>query len=685
MAKKPIRILLIDDDRVDQMAAARHVQKHNLPYELQQVGSLAEGRQRLQDSVFDLVLLDYVLGDGTGLDLLDELGDTPAILMTGAGNEEIAVETMRHGAYDYLIKDADRKYLDILPSIIENVVARKRGEKTIRENEVRYRTLFEAANDAIFIFDGERFVDFNAAALKMFDCSREQLFEKTPDGLSPPRQPDGRRSEKEARKRIRRALAGESQCFDWRHTRFDGTPFEAEVSLTRVELSGEVFLQAMVRDITDRKRAERELKDYATALESANRTLEELHKMAQIAARAKSAFLANMSHEIRTPLTAIIGFAETLLTEGDITEAPPQRIEAINTIIRNGRHLQQIIADILDLSKIEADKLEVERIAFSPAQLVADVEQMMRIRADARKLPLLVEYAGPIPETIQNDPTRLRQILINLLGNAIKFTNDGSVRLILQMAEQSKDGPMLQFEVVDTGIGMTADEIAKLFQPFHQADNSTTRRFGGTGLGLAICKRLSEKLGGTIGVESRPGHGSTFRVCISTGSLDGVAMLENPAEGVTTTPEPVDDLASHGGNLELDTRVLLVEDAPDVQRLISFMLTKAGAEVVTAENGQIGVELATAAWKSGCPFDVILMDMQMPVLDGYQATGKLRAEGYPGPIVALTAHTMAGQRQECLDAGCDDYVAKPIKLHQLLGVVEQYAGKSTARPATGED
>ncbi len=402
-------------------------------------------------------------------------------------------------------------------------------------------------------------------------------------------------------------------------------------------------------------------------------------RRAEDATRCKSEFLANMSHEIRTPLTAIIGFAETLLVEDDFAHAPPQRVEAVHAIIRNGRHLLQIIADILDLSKVEAGMLNVERINCSPVELVSEVQQLLRVRAESKGLALEVQYAGPIPETIQTDPTRLTQILLNLLGNALKFTKTGSVRTVVQMVSPESPQTMMQIEVIDTGIGIRPEQVARVFEPFSQADISTTRRFGGTGLGLAICRRLAEKLGGQIDVESHPGQGSTFRVTISTGSLDGVQMIDHPQHRAPPCVEPMARSALDLPVIPPGCRILLVEDAPDTQRLLSLLLAKAGAEVSVADEGQTAVQCALAQWQAGLPFDLILMDMQMPILDGYRATRKLRSEGYPGPIVALTANAMSGQRERCLAAGCDGYAAKPIQRDTLLDTVAQYARRHVGR------
>jgi len=400
---------------------------------------------------------------------------------------------------------------------------------------------------------------------------------------------------------------------------------------------------------------------------------------AEDATRAKSEFLANMSHEIRTPMTAILGFSDVLLgnlqDEGDLFAA--------NTIKRNGQHLLGLINDILDLSKIEAGKLGIKRVACSPARLVADVASLMRVRAEAKNLPLEVDYLGAIPKTIQCDPIRLRQILINLLGNAIKFTETGSVRLLTQMVQSPGNPPCLQFDVIDTGIGITQEQASKLFQPFTQADSSTSKRFGGTGLGLAISKRLAEMMGGDITIRSSLGKGSTFSLTVETGPLDGVEMLENPAEMVAETRK--DAKPPTTPQIKLDCRILLAEDGPDNQRLISFVLKIAGAEVTVAENGQIACQRAMAARDEMNPFDIILMDMQMPVVDGYEATRRLRKEGYTGPIIALPANAMAGDDEKCREAGCDDSMSKPIDREQLVAVVAKYAPAGKRRPQASQE
>ena len=390
---------------------------------------------------------------------------------------------------------------------------------------------------------------------------------------------------------------------------------------------------------------------------------------AEAATEAKTLFLANMSHEIRAPMTAILGYSELLL-EPD--QSPEQRMDAVRTIQRNGEHLMTIINDILDLSKIEAGRLVIETITCSPASIMAEVCSMVASRAKAKGLIFHSRLAGPIPQTITSDPTRLRQILLNLTNNAVKFTERGSVELVARLTRRD-DLPRLQFDVIDTGIGLTLQQQSTLFQPFSQADASHTRRFGGTGLGLSISQRLANALGGEITVSSAPSAGSTFTLHIDPGAVDDVPLIHS----LTVADELKREQSLSGVSVQLlGVRVLLAEDGPDNQRLIHFHLTRAQAHVHIVENGKQAIEAINKAEAEGTPYDIVLMDMQMPELDGYSAASLLRQQGYSRPIIALTAHAMRGDREKCLAAGCDDYATKPIDRAWLLKVIEQWVGRT---------
>jgi signal transduction histidine kinase/CheY-like chemotaxis protein len=393
---------------------------------------------------------------------------------------------------------------------------------------------------------------------------------------------------------------------------------------------------------------------------------------ADAASRSKTEFLANMSHEIRTPMTAILGYVDLLADHGDSAPGAPSREEAVETIRRNARHLLAIINDILDLSKIEAGQMKVDRQRVRTVDLVQDVMRLMDDRARQKGIALKLAFEGEVPDVVTTDPTRVRQVLINLLGNAVKFTEQGAVTLTVR--RDPGERRTVEFEVADTGIGMSPEQLASLYHPFVQADSSTTRRFGGTGLGLAISRRCVDMLGGAISVRSAPGAGTTFTVRLDAGDLTGVQPASLRQAQVA---EPGTGAPAGAGSLRLPAavrqpltgvRVLLAEDGIDNQRLIRFHLERAGARIDIVDNGAKALERIAEGSRLD-RYDVILMDMQMPVMDGYEAVRRLVAAGERTPVIALTAHGMVGDREKCLDAGCTEYLCKPVDARGLVSAI----------------
>ncbi|MBL1278618.1 MAG: response regulator [Ectothiorhodospiraceae bacterium] len=441
------------------------------------------------------------------------------------------------------------------------------------------------------------------------------------------------------------------------------SPISDLVSATRSVTEGDLNKRIVVMRHDEFGQLGNFFNEMLDKLQDQQEKLEAAVKAAESASLAKSHFLANMSHEIRTPLTAIIGFSE-LLRDGNLTKS--QASKELESIIRNGIHLQQIINDVLDLSKIEAGQLDIESIMVSPFSILNDVESLFSSRAKEKGLNLNVHYEYPLPVEITTDPIRFKQILVNLCSNAIKFTSTGSINLLMRYLEESQ---RLLVVVTDTGVGMDENEQQTIFQPFTQADVSTTRKFGGTGLGLCISSQLAEKLGGKVYCQSKKGIGSQFMVEVDAGiqSRECLINSRNIVEiKASYVHKSIDKRAFSG-------RVLLAEDNEENRRLLGFYLKRVGLDFVVVENGARAVQYGLSE-----SVDLVLMDMQMPVMDGLSAIRLLRQQGFEKPIVVLTANVLAEDREACIKAGANEFLTKPVDVERFYAVLDQYLERQTS-------
>lgn len=589
-----------------------------------------------------------------------------------------------------------------------DVTQRRASEASLRQSQQRYRLLVENATEyAIMMLDAEgRIQLWNRGAERMFGYHETDIIGQPGSILLRPEDRTIGLFEAE----LQNAIEQEHSTSDHWQCRQNGEVFwgGGVVTAIRDENGLHTGFAVVMRDNTERSRSEqvvresearlrlaceatRWLRDVGhtffgdtgdglqslrivgmiqdiTAQKEHEASLQQARDAAEAANQSRGEFLANMSHEIRTPMSAILGHVDLLSEVLDDT----QHRGYLDTVRRNGKFLLEIINDILDLSKIDAGKMRIERDRVELARLLSDVRSLMDVRADEKHLNLTIEFATPVPETIEIDAIRLRQILLNLIGNAIKFTETGSVRLVIQ---HTTEPSRLQFDVIDTGIGISDKAIDDLFQPFSQADASTTRHHGGTGLGLAICHRLAKMFGGNISVESELGRGSKFSLCIDCGPSEGVPLI---TPDLTETSIGLSDEEE----IRLAASILVADDRRDIRFLATRLLEKAGMTTITADNGHHAVEIVKQRTQSGEPIDAILMDMQMPVMDGYEASRVLRQSGFDRPIIALTANAMQGDRRRCLEAGCTDYLTKPLSGSEMLQLLRRLLeGEDDRSPA----
>jgi PAS domain S-box-containing protein len=595
---------------------------------------------------------DLLQGPATDRAEAARIGDA---VRAGVGCEAELINYAKDGR-EYIIRiEVEPLYGDAgeiagFMAIETDVTEQRRAEAELRRSERRNRAILEGADVIAWEYDSatDRFTYVSPQAERLGYTLEEWM---SPGFWHRTLHPEDAQATIE--ECLAESAAGRSHRLQYRmlHANGGSVWIDDFVAVERHE-NGSRTLRGVMIDITEAR---------------------ELRESAEAASRAKSEFLANMSHEIRTPLTAILGYTDLLRdAESGDAGSPAARLETIETIRAAGEHLVTIINDILDLSKIEAGRVTVERTPTDLAAMLWDMQSMMRPRTEPKEIALACALATPTPRVILTDPTRLRQVLLNLVGNACKFTQRGEVRVVVGVATD-EGGDRLRIDVEDTGPGMDASQTRSLFRPFSQADSSTTRRFGGTGLGLSISRRLAGLLGGDVTlVRTTPGEGSCFRAEIALEAAPGSPVMEclpevSPGSGA---PAPAVRVESISG------RVLLVEDGPDNRRLIATILQRAGCEVALAANGVEALALIDGA---PAPFDLIVSDMQMPEMDGYTLARTLRERGDDTPLVALTAHAMTEDRDRCLEAGCDAYASKPVDRQRLLSICAAWIGRRSDR------
>jgi PAS domain S-box-containing protein len=534
--------------------------------------------------------------------------------------------------------------------LVADNTERKQAQARLSESERRYRDLFENANDIVLSFDLEgRFTAVNKTAQLVSGYSSDELLAMTMDDLVAPE--DVGRVKEIASGMLAGVSSGQH---DLTAIAKDGRRVDLEMAIRLIFENGRPLgFQSIARDVTGRKESERRLEQYARALSRKNDELSEALETARQATEAKSRFLANMSHEIRTPMNGVLGMTDLLLD----TELDPCQRDCAAAVKRSAEALLVLINEILDLSRIEAGKLELRPEPFDLGNLVAWIAAMLEVQARPKGVAFRCSIDDAVPRMLCGDPVRFRQVLDNLAANAVKFTERGHVSVRVGVEAETDQTVTVRCTVEDTGIGISADQMDRLFRSFSQADSSTTKRYGGAGLGLAISKQLVEMMGGQIGCESQPGQGSRFWF---TATLGKSQEAPTPVEAA-----PVPRVECRAGG-----HILLAEDN-EINRLIALrLLERAGYRARAVANGRLAVsEVLSGA------FDAVLMDVHMPEMDGFEATAEIRRaeNGYRHtPVIALTARAMTGDRERCLEAGMDDYLTKPVRKEQLIAVLDRW-------------
>lgn len=630
-----IRILLVEDNEVDQFAFKRHAEKNNLPYDITVSPSMEETFLLLRTRTFDVVILDYMLQDGASSELVPHLvKNMQVIFVTGEEKLETAINAMKMGVYEYLVKDFEKSYLGMLPKIIDSAFKHKLASDRLLKAEKQVNRLSLAMSrmdSAVIIANAEGKVEWvNLAFSRLSGYSPSEILGTDGrflciDGLGP------LNSDHPKHDKVFKEF--KSVSYESVNVRKDGSKYNVISTITPVlKISGELQEVVIVEaDISLQKQREQELAEAKRIAERSN--------------QAKEQFLANMSHELRTPLNAVLGMVQML--EG--TRLTDEQMEYMGAIRTASSNLTTLVEDVLDFTQLNTNRLEVKEEPINLGVLLQDLERANKLKVDQSKVNLLIEVDPDVPNNIQADPSRIQQILGNLFSNAIKFTNDGEIKM---QAYCNDDQSKISFRIQDSGVGIAKDKLGSIFEMFEQEDMSDTRKYAGVGIGLSIVKSLLEIMNGDITIHSELNKGT-------------VVVVTLPLKVVNDKKLDTNQSTKLSSNNDLNgIKVLLVEDNKMNQLLAKKFLNKLGASVEVAFNGKEAVDQMAANH-----FDLILMDLQMPVMDGFEATKIIRsnmgAVGQKIPIIAMTAHVLSGTKEKCLKMGLSEFIPKPILLESL--------------------
>lgn len=683
MNEYPFTILIVDDNPNNLFTLEALLKQVNHCKVIQAESGEAALAATLEHAI-DLILLDIQMPGMDGYETAQHLKmtartrDIPIIFLTAVfKREEFIQRGYQVGAVDYITKPLDDNQLlnriELYRRLHEREVSLQTALDQLRQSdEESFHALFEGSMDAITITGPDRrLIDCNDRAVELFGYeSKQQLIDAHPNAISPTAQPNGHLSAELANAFIQRALTQGKAQFEWEYLKRDGTPFTADILLSFINWKDRPAVQSSLRDITERKQNENELKRYKDHLEEIvqQRTTELIaaRDAAEAANKAKSVFLANMSHELRTPLNAILGFSDIIRKDPLLPESQRQNLNIIN---RSGEHLLYLINDVLEMAKIEAGRTQMEESAFDFQALMQDVTDMMSVRAHGKGLQLITEHFSKFPRYIVGDESRLRQILVNLIDNAIKFTVQGGVTLRLGTKQTQTE--QLIIEVEDSGSGITPENQQRIFEPFIQLGEHGINQ--GSGLGLTITRQFIQLMGGKLILESTPGKGSLFRVQLPLKEASEANLIHSSEQ------ESEEVVSALPGQPEY--RILIIEDQLENQMLLAKLMESVNFKVKLADNGKQGVQLFQS-WQP----HLIWMDRRMPEMDGLKATRAIRQlpGGKDVKIIAVTASAFIDQREEILEAGMDDFICKPYRskeiyqcLTQQLGV--QFEHKSTPK------